>query len=269
VGLNDRDDDGILDKDDKEPNKFNTTKANKGKPVGQGNSPDFKADIPSITLPGIDPKRGVDTPEAKNWFKFAKKAGGVRQKTYEQFVAELGRMGIPKSKAQKVWDDAVDWTQTIGSGSTGIPMEYLRVLDPSDYTDKDSSTSKYGTTKTIQSTTTQYSKSKAAQDINQTFKEELGMTATAADIEAYTKAANIAAAKEPSVYTGVTTTSPGKGMDVVTTAATSTTGFDPNIFAENFARSNPLYAEAFAAKNFLGLIEGLLKDPNAIGRVVE
>jgi len=37
----------------------------------------------------------------------------------------------------------------------------------------------------------------------------------------------------------------------------------------NFARSRPDFAESFATKNFLKIIQGVLKDPNAIGTVVE
>jgi hypothetical protein len=84
--------------------------------------------------------------------------------------------------------------------------------------------------------------------------------------------ANAAAKKEPSIYDGFTTTTgPAKGASLGTSTSkgTQTTGFDPAIYAQNFARSRPDFAESFATKNFLKIIQSLLKDPNAIGTVVE
>jgi hypothetical protein len=40
------------------------------------------------------------------------------------------------------------------------------------------------------------------------------------------------------------------------------------MFARNFARSQPDFAESFAAKNVLKIISSLLTDRNAIGNVV-
>jgi hypothetical protein len=103
------------------------------------------------------------------------------------------------------------------------------------------------------------------------YKAELGMEPGQADIAAYQKAVNLAAKKEPAVYTATTTTAPGKGgiTSTSTSAAISQTGFDPTRFAVEFARSNPQYAENFAARNFMGLIEASLNDPNRIGAVFE
>ena len=79
------------------------------------------------------------------------------------------------------------------------------------------------------------------------------------------------AQKEPSIYEGTTTTAAPKGKNTLgSTVSTGkqTTGFDPTMFARNFAMSQPDYAESFASHTFLGLVEKLLKDPNAIGEVV-
>jgi hypothetical protein len=102
-------------------------------------------------------------------------------------------------------------------------------------------------------------------------EQESGRTASANEIAAGTAAMNAAAMKEPGIFEGTTTTSPGgKGFELgqSVTKGTQTTGFDPTMFARNFARSQPDFAESFAAKNFLKLISGLLTDPNAIGAVV-
>jgi len=223
--------------------------------------PDLKGRINPISLPGLGP---VDGPEAKAWFKFLKNNNKAR---YDQFLLELAARGVSKSAAQKVWNDAVDWTQTLGSNSSN-PEDYLDILDPSDY---QGATKKYGTTKVRDERVTKYSPSGAAQVVSDTMEQELGRTASANEIAAGTAAMNAAATKEPSIFEGTTTTAPGgKGFELgsTTTKGTQTTGFDPTMFARNFARSQPDFAESFAAKNFLKLVSGLLTDPNAIGQVV-
>lgn len=233
-----------------------------------------KLNIAPIKLPGINPEAGINDVQAKSWFKYsaatAKKGSEVR-KYYESFIAILKKAGIPESKWQSVWDDAVDWVGTPGSGATGDPKMYLNVWNPSSYTGGTGSTKKYGTTKSRTETITQYSPSNAADYLTKTFESEIGRTATKEEIDAYLKGVNAAAKKEPSIYEGSTTTAPGKGglLETSTTKATQTTGFDPAIYAANFARSRPDFAESFATKNFLKIIEGVLKDPNAIGTVVD
>ena len=233
-----------------------------------------KLNIAPIKLPGINPEAGINDVQAKSWFKYsaatAKKGSEVR-KYYESFIAILKKAGIPQNKWQSVWDDAVDWVGTPGSGATGDPKMYLNVWNPASYTGGTGSTKKYGTTKSRTETTTQYSPSNAADYLTKTFESEIGRTATKEEIDAYLKGVNAAAKKEPAIYEGSTTTAPGKGglLGTSTTKATQTTGFDPAIYAQNFARSRPDFAESFATKNFLKIIEGVLKDPNAIGTVVE
>jgi len=228
-----------------------------------------------IKLPGITPEQGINDTQAKSWLKYSgatAKKGTEARKYYDRFIARLKQAGIPESKWQSVWNDAVDWTQTPGSGSTGDPSMYLNVWNPSQYLKGDGTGPKYGTQKQRTETTTKYGPSDAANTINQTFESEIGRTATKEEIDAYTMGANAAAKKEPSIYDGFTTTTgPTKGASLGTTTSkgTNTTGFDPAIYAANFARSRPDFAESFATKNFLKIIERLLKDPNAIGTVVE
>jgi hypothetical protein len=234
--------------------------------------PSFSSRVPPIKLPGIP--GGVQASEAYNWFKFvgAKAAKGTpARKAYDAFTARLAAMGIPKSKWDSVWKDAVDWTQTVGTTSTGDPSGYLAILDPSDYADTSGSTKKYGTTKSKTSTTTQYSPSDAGGYINRTIESEIGRTATKEEVDAYIAGVNAEAAKSPAIYEATTTTAPGTGgmLGTSETKATSTTGFDPAMYALNFARSRPDFAESFATKSVLGLIQRILRDPNAIGNVVQ
>ena len=264
----DKDLDGIPDMIDKNPNQFDRTPQNGGRPVGSGYNSSFVPDVPNITLPGYD--RPVNAAEAKDWFKFADTRGGAAAQAKARFLAAVAQLGIPAKKASAVWSDAIEWTQSVGS-TTDRPDGYLSVLNPSLYTGGGTTGPKYGTSKSTDTRVTQYSPSSAAQTASDTFEQELGRTASKAEIAAYTSAVNAAAKKEPSTYTGVTTTSPGgKGfaMGESKSSGTQTTGFDPTMFARNFARSQPDYAESFAAKNFLGIIQSLLKDPNAIGQVV-
>ncbi len=234
-------------------------------------------DLPQIDLPGLGPSSGTRSPndvEAKRWFKFVgakAKKGTQARKYYDDFVNSLKNAGVPQKDWQSVWDDAIDWTQTYGSGSDGKPIKFLIGWSPSDYKDKDGTGPKYGTTKSEQSTVTEYSKSAAANDINAAYKAEVGREVGANEIDAYQAAANKAAKGEPAVYTSTTTTAPGKGGVISTSKSTavSKTGFDPARFAVEYARSNPDFAENYAVKNFMRLIDQALSDPTRIGKVVE
>lgn len=267
----DSDYDGIADIRDPEPNKFNVTKSNQGKPkfpTAGTIDPTFQPDVPNIVFLGMRP---MSAPEAKNWFKFASTRGGVEKQAYDRFVAAIVKLGIPKSKAQSVWADAVDWVQTVGS-STSDPTNYISVLDPSLYADAAGTGKKYGTSKTDQKVTTTYSTSSAAQDITTAYKSELGMEAGKKDILAYQEAVNAAAAKEPTITQQTVTTSKGTKaapLGVTKMDTKTSTGFDANRFATEYARNNPEYAENFAAKNFMNLIEQALTNPTRIGQVVE
>jgi hypothetical protein len=229
-------------------------------------------DLPSIQLPGLS--RSPSDVEAKRWFKFVgarAKKGTQARKYYDDFVSALQNAGVPKKDWQSVWDDAIDWTQTYGSGSDGKPIKFLIGWNPSDYKDDGDTGPKYGTTKSKQTTVTEYSTSAAASDLTTAYKSELGREAGAADIAAYQAAVNKQAKGEPAVYTSTTTTAPG-GKGVISTSkstAVSQTGFDPTRFAIEYARSNPEYAENFAVRNFMKLIDQSLSDPNRIGQVVE
>jgi len=236
--------------------------------------PSFTGRTPPVLLPGIS--GGAQASEAYGWFRLvAAKApkGTPARKAYDMFVQRLQALGIPKSKWNSVWKDAVDWTQTPGSGSTGDPSGYLGVLDPSDYASE--SKKKYGTTKSKTSVVTKYSPSSASADINKFMESEVGRTATKEEIDLYLAGVNKQAAGSPAITKRTDTTKPGSGkganaiLGSTTSKVSQTTGFDPTIYAQNFARSRPDFAESFATKAVLGIIQSVLRDPNAIGQVVE
>jgi len=237
---------------------------------------DILTDVQPIIIPGIttyspDKKTITYSPQpdsAKLYFKYLERNDPT---LYASTVAVLRARGITsKADIQKAFNAAVDWTQAPGTNN-GNPWDYFNLVTGDDLNDP-TQQPKYGTTKQVQETTTQYTDSSAAADANKVFKTELGREASAAEIAKYKAGVNAAAAKEPQKYEGYTTTSPGvKGasLGVSTTKATSTTGFDPTAFAQNFARSMPDYAESFAARTFLNLIDQSLVDPTRVGQVIE
>ena len=276
--MNDYDQDGIPDGVDKRPTIFDKTPQNGGNRVVAGqqvptyssyNTPEYNANQGILQIEFLD-IRGIDPTDAKQWFKFA--SGNPAYKSaYNSFKNNVARLGLPTDKKtlQSIWNDAVDWTQTTGTNN-GDPFNYLESLDPGNYTGSDKGP-KYGTQAVKDIRTTEYSGSAAAQQISDEMERRLGRRATQSEIDAYTKGVNKMSKKEPSIYEGTTTTAAPKGKNTLgSTVSTGkqTTGFDPTMFARNFAMSQPDYAESFASHTFLGLIEKLLKDPNAIGEVV-
>lgn len=235
--------------------------------------PGFQPTISTIQLPGVN--RGASPDEAKSWFKFLKTNNPA---LYNELARNLTKLGIPEKKWQSAWNDAVDWTQSLGSNASSDPRDYFSQMSPSDYASP-AAASKYGTNVSNTKTTTQYSASGAGADINKTMKSELGREASAAETAAYLKSVNAKAKLEPSSYNTTSTNKAGTATpvggsgagaaDITNTTATQTTGFDPTLFAQNFARSMPDYAESFAAKDFLKIIDGLIgPDRTAIGKVI-
>jgi hypothetical protein len=277
------------------PNKSSSPNlGNRPKGTNTTNTPTFNPsmDIPPIGLPGFS-NRGVAAAEAYGWFKLvAAKApkGSPARKAYDLFTARLTALGVPKSKWNSVWKDAVDWTQTVGANPPLIngkadPSGYLGVMDASDYAGSGTGP-KYGTSINKQISTTQYSPSQAGSTVNRYIESEVGRTATKEEVDAYLSGVNAAAKASPTITSQKVTTTQGKGNLVPAGAkagakATSpnlgstvtesmTSGeFDPSMYALNFARSRPDFAESFATKTVLGLINRILKDPNAIGEVVQ
>jgi hypothetical protein len=231
-----------------------------------GNEYDVKYNVNKIAIPGFT-LRGASPAEAKNWFANLPETNPA---AYQKFVTAAAARGFATDRKTltKVWNKGVEWTQTLNNPLAGNKAG----IDPSSYLDyatpaaiADDSSSQYGTTKQTQIQTTEYSTSSAAADINKVFRAEVGREATAAEVTGYQKGVNERAAKEPSKYVGTTTTSPGSSIS----KGVQKTGFDPTQFAQSYARSADDYAENFAVKTFLGLIDQSLSDPNRIGSVVQ
>lgn len=225
------------------------------------------ANVNKIFIPGVtdDPasnRGGVQPLEAKIFFKNLRETS---RPTYNAILQGLAARGIkPTHKNYNtVMSNAVEWTQSLlnplrGNPQGINPIDYLNYIDASSI-EQPAAKKKYGSSRQIQETTTQYSASKAAADATEATKQELGREASAKEVAAYTKQANLAAKEEPSIYDATTTTSPGKGgVGLSKTTATNKTGFDPTMFAQNFARTLPDYAESYAAKNFLTAVQKVI-----------
>lgn len=257
----DSDLDGFPDSTDPQPYIFNYQSSTNSK------LPVLSEDIAPITIPWLKDANGNYQPIPGGATAAKKALPALRvndpakyNQLKQQLEYSLGRK-LTDKEVNAIWSDAVDWTQSPGTNN-GDPVQYFTKLTPGMYAAGDG---QYGTTKQTQKYTTQFTPSQASSDLNKVYRSELGREATQAEIDSYLKGVNKAAQKEPSVTTGVTTTAPG----ATSTTATQTTGFDPTQFAQNFARSMPDYAESFAVRSFMKLIDQSMTDPNRIGEVVQ
>ena len=227
---------------------------------------EWQRTVNRIAIPGFT-KRGVTPDEAKNWFTNLPETNPA---AYQAFANAAGARGFATDRKTltKIWNKGVDWTQVVNNPLSANPSG----IDPSSYLDyatpaalEDDTSGQYGTTKQTDIRTTSFSTSSAAADINKVFSQEVGREATAKEIAEYQKGANERALKEPSKYVGQTTTAPGSSVS----KGSQTTGFDPTEFAKSYARSAPDYAENFAVRTFLDLIDQSLSNPNRIGQVIQ
>jgi hypothetical protein len=267
----DSDFDGIPDAVDKYPYDFNN-----GKTPATNQYGNVQTDIAPIFLPWLTDANGQPMPVPGGSAQAIRALAALRVNDRPKYGIikagieyNLGRK-VTDKEVDAIWKDAVNWTQSPGTAN-GNPVDYFNLMRPSDYAGKAPTGPRYGTQAFKNTQITEYSGSAAAQQISDEMERRLGRRATQAEIDAYKKGLNAAAKKEPSVTEGSTTTKAPSGKNTLgssTTNQTAKTGFDPTMFARNFAMSRPDYAESFAANTFLGLVEKLLKDPNAIGQVV-
>lgn len=87
----------------------------------------------------------------------------------------------------------------------------------------------------------------------------LGRRATTEEQQAFMKALNRAEERAPSITTQVSRTTPGKGMTAVESETRTEGGFNPSVFAEEFARGQEGAAEYQAATTYLDSFIGSLK----------
>lgn len=244
--LTDWDNDGV-------PNTIDSTP---GVDPNAGATPTYRMN--PVNIPGT---KGVLLDESTGWFA----ASPVSDPTSFQIImAKMLQYGHIKkagdfAAAKKVWAELTKNAGSLGS-PTGNVEDWIALSPPMAMgADGD------GTTRDKRSVATKYTPSSAAADITTASKAELGREASDKEMKAYTAAVNKKAQTEPTV-SDITTVRSG---DVSSSKGTQGTGFDPALFARDFARSQSDYAENYAASSFLGLIEQSLRDPNRIGQVIQ
>ena len=207
-----------------------------------------------VNIPG-QPSVGLD--ESTNWFAASPVNDPESFKILMAKLFQYGHISSPNdfTAAKKVWTELTKMAGSLGS-PTGNVEDWIALYPPQGDGD--------GVSRTKSSMVTQYTPSSAGDTYNTTSKAELGREASAKEMKAYTAAVNERAKKEPTVADITTVTSGG----VSSQKGTQGTGFDPTLFARDFARSQEDYAENFAASNFLSLVEQSLRDPNRIGQVI-
>lgn len=87
----------------------------------------------------------------------------------------------------------------------------------------------------------------------------LGRRATSQEQQEFFKALNAAEERAPSISTQVSRTTPGRGMTAVESEVRTEGGFNPSVFAEEFARGQEGAAEYQAATTYLDSFIGSLK----------
>lgn len=211
-----------------------------------------------VNIPGT---KGVLLDESTGWFAASRVSDPTSFNIIMAKMFNYGHIKKPNDfeAAKKVWAELTKNAGSLGS-PTGNVEDWIALTPPMAMgADGD------GTTRDKRSTVTKYTPSSAAADITTASKAELGREASDKEMKAYTAAVNKKAQTEPTV-SDMTTVRSG---DVSSTTGVQGTGFDPAIFARDFARSQSDYAENYAASSFLGLIEQSLRDPNRIGQVIQ
>ena len=109
------------------------------------------------------------------------------------------------------------------------------------------------------------SDSGAMEILDRAYQQYLGRVATVEEGQAFKQALNMMEQMNPSrsVIDGVS----GKGTD--TRTQTTESGFNPRVFARDYAMATPEYANTFAANTFMTALNSFLEEPNAIEQRIE
>lgn len=211
-----------------------------------------------VNIPGT---QGVLLDESTGWFAASRVSDPNSFNIIMAKMFKYGHITKPNdfAAAKKVWAELTKNAGSLGS-PTGNVEDWIALTPPMAMgADGD------GTSRDKRSVVTKYTPSSAGADITTASKAELGREASDKEMKDYTAAVNQKAKTEPTV-SDMTTVRSG---DVSSTTGVQGTGFDPALFARDFARSQSDYAENYAASSFLNLIEQSLRDPNRIGQVIQ
>lgn len=97
--------------------------------------------------------------------------------------------------------------------------------------------------------------------LNNAYEQFLGRRATSKEVKAFYKALNELEKKNPSISEGVSVGNAGSSQQT----GTSRGGFNAQEFAQDWAMSNPQYAETFAATTFMNVIESMINRGPSLG----
>lgn len=225
----------------------------------QGNGP---VGTGMVKIPELDPNTGqqmmLDAEAAKAWYE-AQAVGNTD--VWQKISQSLKGIGI-KTNSQML--------SAINSGINYTQNPYAETNDPftwisSQEVRKGGGSGSGGPYTQVQESTNISSPSRARTMANQSFESEIGRMATKEESTQFQQALNLAEQGSPttSVTSGVTS---GRN----TTAATKTTGgFDAAAFGRDWARSQSDFAESYAAGSFMGLLDKVVSQPNAIEQIVK
>lgn len=207
----------------------------------------------------------LDADKAKDWY-----AAQWVQKTpaWQQIKSAMAGLGYEKDRdILSILNAGVDYaasneyaTVLPQYGGAANPFEFIMAQPPRE----GSGGGGGGPYRQEQTNISLSSPSRGAAIYDQAARGEIGRMATEEEGQQFTQALNMMERQNPSksVRTGVS--SPGSNTDVSTT--TTSGGFDPSLFARDWARSQSDYAENYAAGTFLKILDEVLQRPDVMAQ---
>jgi len=222
---------------------------------------------PNAMGPGGLADPDVAKQELQIWYENDTPEWKIIRKDY----LEMGVTGrTPEEVDAKIYrlvSDGIDFTQVPGSGITD-PYDYTNTksgMEIMEGSSRGGGGGSYGPYSYESTDVALSSDSGAMEILDQTYQQYLGRVATTEEGQAFKQALNMMEQMNPSrsVIEGVS----GKGTD--TRTQTTEGGFNPRIFARDYAMATPEYANTFAANTFMTALNSFLEEPNAIEQRIE
>lgn len=201
----------------------------------------------------------VDPDQAKAFWEVQAVQGTEAWQKASQALKSLGYK--TNSQMLSALNRGIDYTQNPGS-ATEDPFTWITAQEARGSSGGSGSSGPYTQ---VQESTRISSPSAARTTANAAFESQIGRMATKDESTQFQQALNIAEQGSPS--TSVTS---GVSSGRNTTASTKTTGgFDAAAFGRDWARSQSDFAESYAAGSFMGLLDKVISQPNAIEQIMK
>lgn len=212
---------------------------------------------PVLISLSMDP---VKPDEAKDWYQ-AQQVGNTP--VWQQIKKDLEPLGLKSnSDILSALNAGVDYTQnkyaTVGPAGAASPFEFIMAQPPKEK-------SGGGPFSQTQTNVNLSSESEATQIADAAFQNQIGRMVTQPEADEFQQALNIMQRQNP---TKSVTKGYSSGGSTTSTSTTSG-GFDPAIFARDWARSQDDYAESFAASTFMRVLDQALSKPDVIAQQME